>query len=217
MPSQRSQQYEPSGSLFDRVFRRAKVGHTVNTPKLAWVDDRQTGIFELLAEHEKLTAGGDSNWYWPFRDSAELKKRVAFDLQRESSRARLAKLIDQGRLPVLALTPGGSTLLGSQRELTLVCRNVGDTPALDVECEVEGRSPQAFASPLQRDAPFNVKVLFDEPSAGTASRTTVALRYTTQYGHRIDERHSIELEIGGKARMSQGRRMRLLADPFEID
>jgi hypothetical protein len=66
----------------------------------AWVQDSK--VFEFLDEHRTLVKAADAtNWLWPFRDSVELKQRLADDLGAISRQALLRRLLVDGLLPTI--------------------------------------------------------------------------------------------------------------------
>lgn len=69
---------------------------------LTWVKKGDEKIFELLEQHRKLSATlKDTNWFWTFRDSVELKNRIQFDFKAISGTVILRKLIESGKAPHL--------------------------------------------------------------------------------------------------------------------
>lgn len=110
--------------------RNLEKGHP---PRLAWVAEKDCRIFSLLEEHRRLSASNKgSNWFWIFRDSVELKKRLRKDLQAESGHAILAMLAQSGRLPYLIPELLNLKIDFDQRRIdgTLRILNAGTAPAL---------------------------------------------------------------------------------------
>jgi Arc/MetJ family transcription regulator len=75
-----------------------------STQKLSWIKPNSEKIFDLLRAHRKLTVcETSSNWFWIFRDSIELKRRIRKDLGIHSGKSRIRSLIKDNRI-ALAIT-----------------------------------------------------------------------------------------------------------------
>jgi hypothetical protein len=176
------------------VWKSAQRGNKP-VPELPWVSADQYGIFELLAEHARL-APDDPNWYWQFRDSVELKQRIAFDLGAISRRARLERLVENDRLPLFAISSTGSNSDAKSREVTLEVRNLSSTIALQLQIGLDGEAMRHLADALGPGDVQRRQIVFEAKLGQPVTRELV-LQYATSHGHRIEERHSFEsLEAG---------------------
>jgi hypothetical protein len=196
-----------------QVWKNAtRAGTTV--PKLPWVDADQYGIFELLTEHMKLSPGNDPNWVWPFRDSVELKSRLSLDLGAVSRRAKLSTLIEHDRIPLFALAVTSSNTKGpNKREATLQITNMGPIAATEVEVGFSGQHSQHVASAIPAGSSAASRVEFDVVPKQPV-KLVLVLRYSTPYGHRIEEQRSFESPDAVDYVVSRsGRSIRLLDQP----
>lgn len=71
--------------------------------KTSWCRDKnKLKLFEWIEAHKELKPEGRSNWFWTFKDSIDLKKRVAKDLKIHIGQARLVNVLKSGNLPKYA-------------------------------------------------------------------------------------------------------------------
>lgn len=100
---------------------------------LGWVKQGDDGIFSLIEEHKALAAEQDkSNWVWVFRDSVELKSRVARDLQTLAGKAVLEGLLQSGKVAFLLLSVVSVEIEEASGEATLhlLVTNAGTAVAI---------------------------------------------------------------------------------------
>jgi hypothetical protein len=195
-----------------QVWRNA-VKAKIDVPKLPWVDADQYGIFEMLTDHMRLSPGDDPNWVWPFRDSVELKSRLALDLGAVSRRAKLSNLIERDRVPLFAIASTGSNARDRKREVTLQVSNMGPVTATEVEVGLDGGPSQHVTSALGPGSSVGPRIEFDA-APGAAVKLVLVLCYSTPHGHRIEERRSFESVDAGTYVISRsGRSIRLLDVP----
>lgn len=195
----------------DRCAADYSVWRTANKKaakpsKLSWVDEKDYGVFRLLLEHENQAT--TPNWYWAFRDSVELKRRLTIDLGRESRSAITRRMLQDGRLPTIIpmVKHSGSNEIGFNLD------NISSVPAVDVRfstgqgeiiCQTIGANTHGAGS-VKLD---NWHDLYD-------GRTVEAtLRYTTLEGLRFEERRDFTYsKAAGGGTFAKTRSIELLPD-----
>ena len=188
-------------------------------PELPWVKEtKDHRIFEFLAEHMQLSPGDDPNWVWPFRDSVELKQRLAFDLGGVSRRARLKSLIEAGRLPIFALAQNAFSATEKAKEVSVEVHNVGLHPALEVEIGLKGTELRHLVAALKPEGTTIQRITIEE-SMNERTKHVLVLRYATQSGDRIEEHHSFEPTDHTQYIVSRAHRSYRLLDSraFEVE
>lgn len=167
----------------------------LGVPPLKWVSKGDTKLLEFIEQHGAPAPG---NWYWPFRDSIELKARIAIDIKREAAAATLALMRKQGRLPIIRPVVqfhgmGGPAGQG-RSSYKLQVAHFGGPPAFnvylkasgtDLVVEHEGQWPVQVRDGME--PPNSVKINF--PYRGQAS---ILIRYQTHDGLQIEEVHRID-------------------------
>jgi len=121
------------------TWRKNRDNPSLSFPWVKNPEDQK--LFQLLEEHRVLQHGSErSNWCWTFRNSTELKQRVAIDFKECFSRVTALRLFETGRAPFIEMAAlvRSSSREGLQIELTF--RNLGATPAIHPELEIEGPS-----------------------------------------------------------------------------
>jgi Domain of unknown function (DUF4062) len=178
----------------DHATWRRNTGGKVD---LGWVrDPGDHGIFHLLDAHEKLVAAEPkSNWVWGFRDSVELRARIAFDLKAISSRALLTRWLAEGRLPslrpYLTARQGGHANENATFNMRFAVR--GQHPALDARLRVGTGKPLGDITPAH-EAAANIE--YRMPPAGRLEQE-VAVQYATEFGAIIEDTFLLRSEVGG--------------------
>jgi hypothetical protein len=134
---------------------------------VSWVRDQDQRLFKFMDEHSKLMAGAqNTNWYWTFRDSVDLKERVQRDLREHASKALLRRLIDAGRLPFLLANITEWRVDPASRELafTALITNVASAAAVEVCTSIH---------PLGSEEPYEKTITFLQPLLA-GQQTTVS-------------------------------------------
>lgn len=160
--------------------------------KFGWVKDpKEYRVFELLDEHRSLVAGAAaSNWIWPFRDSVDLKQRLTSDLGGVSKRALLARLLENGVLPHLAVTWGGITGGGKSTNVTMGIR-VQCFGAPAINAKVVGTDPERNLQTITQGTENTFKWTFRTTEEDVLD-LDFFIQYDTDRGHRIEDKFRLE-------------------------
>lgn len=100
--------------------------------ELSWIKRREDRrLFNFLEEHRNLQHGsGQTNWFYCFRNSVELKQRIEIDLKEAFFQATALRLFESARLPFIEICP---ILRSSNRKslnIEVTLRNFGASPAI---------------------------------------------------------------------------------------
>jgi hypothetical protein len=156
----------------------------------AWCKDgKDHRIFEILDEHRKLVEGSaQSNWLWVFKDSVELKARLAVDFKKDLARATVTRLFENGRVPFLevtgTLTEAPST--GRTIKFELVIRNAGTAVALSPLLEFEGDSLKYPFPSLAGQREHRLHLSYGKPG-GLTLKLRSRLSYSILEGHKFTD------------------------------
>jgi hypothetical protein len=156
--------------------------------ELSWCKDRKDWkIFELLEEHRKLTNAGDvkNNWMWIFRDSTELKRRLALDFKEAIARVAVAKLSASGRIPFFEISGRFEQYNPHSKNICfeLQIRNLGAvvavSPTFEIISMINKWSIKSLA--VQEQATLHVEWAY----AGTAIQLPSRLSYSILDGQKF--------------------------------
>ncbi|QDS94886.1 hypothetical protein FF011L_36680 [Roseimaritima multifibrata] len=67
---------------------------------LAWVEQKDLGLFELLEEHSQLAAGDKSNWFFTFSNSLDLKAAASRYFKVKLLPHHLVEAIENNKFPI---------------------------------------------------------------------------------------------------------------------
>ncbi len=180
-------------SVWKEWSKQGRVG----VPPLKWVSNGDTKLLDFIERHGAPAAG---NWYWPFRDSVELKCRIAIDIKREAAAATLALLRKEGRLPIVRpiveFRGTGGQAGPEQSSYKLRVGHFGGPPAFNVYLKASGTGvvvDHVGQWPVQiRDGmELQNSVGIHFPSRGQAS---ILIQYQTYDGLQVEESHRIDGE-----------------------
>ena len=105
---------------------------TRNEKSLVWIEPKEQRLFEIIDAHKKLENDTINNWYWTFKNSVDLKSRLAIDLKSEIKENRLNNLINSGNMPILVINSVNFNKCGVERyALVLKIANMGNQSAID--------------------------------------------------------------------------------------
>jgi hypothetical protein len=111
----------------------------IDNLELLWCKNQHDWkIFKLLAEHRQLSKDTKNNWFWTFRDSADLKRRLAREFKEVFARVEVEKLAQNGRVPFLEIT-GQFLIFNPQQkkiEIELYIRNLSDTVVVSPKLQI---------------------------------------------------------------------------------
>jgi hypothetical protein len=127
----------------DRLEADYSIWHkNKNTPnlKLLWCKESQDQrIFEVLKSHRELSnTKPKNNWFWMFKDSVELKQRLAKDFKEPFARAMVERLFSEGRIPCFEITGQVKDCIKSKVTFDLHIRNVSNTYAISPQLKISG-------------------------------------------------------------------------------
>jgi len=178
--------------MYVRDRTEAEAGLRRRNPGLRtnWVGDEK--LFSLLEQHRSLTAdASSSNWLWTFRDSLELKARLAEDLRAYSSSGMMRKWLEQGKLPLLSASgsvPGTTPFHGYPCLLSCV----NDTPVHDVEVSDDGGGdwhPIGVITPGHA-VPFTIRA--PDTFLPLPPELPLLIRYRTHFGTLLQDTFKVE-------------------------
>jgi hypothetical protein len=165
-------------------------------PKFAWVKDAT--LFPFIEEHSALVrAAGASNWLWPFRDSVELKQRLADDLGGLSRPALLRSLLAQGLLPIITADLRRRNGGGSGQDVAFDTGffNRSDQGAFNVQVLIDGTQIALgdLAPGGEQAKSFKSRT---EPNQKRLEKP-FTLEYQTQRGHVVQDDFVLRYDVDG--------------------
>ena len=169
---------------------REREGGPVN---LAWVKKGDEGIFQLLEEHRELRGdASESNWFWTFTDSVDLRDRMRADLGGAAGRAALERLVRGGRAPLLLPQQGATSFVaGKTLKPSFYIRNIGTATAIDVQVTAAcaGRQSGDRVVSLEAGAQTDhTAQLSPGPAIDTGEAVVlVSARYTTPEAYEVED------------------------------
>jgi nucleoside 2-deoxyribosyltransferase len=98
--------------------------------QLAWVDAKNLKLLKFLRDHRELADKDKTNWLWPFRSSAELKRRLSRDFKESFGRAAAENLFRQGRIPVFEISAVSGMFDKDSRMYHLTFQNLSSAVAI---------------------------------------------------------------------------------------
>ncbi|MBI3415141.1 MAG: DUF4062 domain-containing protein [Verrucomicrobia bacterium] len=174
------------------IWRKNHASHDL---QLAWCKDtKDRKLFELLEEHRPLEQGKQqTNWYWLFRDSVELKQRLALDFKETFTRVAADRLFGAGRLPHLEV---GGRITGRDSQwiqMEIHVRNIGKAVAVTPELQFEDRTYQ-FSSLAEQEKPtFHWQCLAPRTGSILNQAVPTRLNYSTLEGHKFVDEGSLTI------------------------
>jgi hypothetical protein len=180
----------------DRLLAEYRLWLDNREATFSWVKKEDHGLFELMAEHDKLEKGDKSNWITPFPDSVELKARIAFDLKKRSRKLLLRKLLEGGSVPSLSLSSRNISSGAQGLHVVLIWKNVGRETAYRVELR-EGSGGWRAAGEL---SPTETTVQELSRPNMSPFETKLIARYSTLLGDTLEQEYVYKFEDPGKAR-----------------
>ena len=167
--------------------------------KLPWVQDAKNyRLLEFLDEHRTLSVGSTtSNWCWPFRDSLELKQRIAIDLQVRASRALFSAMMTRGQVPVLA-----AQVSRVQPHGVLVSwKNFGAVAALDIQMRIGGDEPKDVGNLVPGGESSGLRIPREPDAPLGLSGVLIELTYWTPHGHELGDTFEVVISSAGMVRI----------------
>jgi hypothetical protein len=113
-----------------------------------WTTREELGLFHLLKEARNLE-GQRNNWIWTFRNSVELKARLAIDFKDVIRQTNAARLFQSGNIPHLHLNLAVKGLFLSRcSSLAIDIHNLGRAVAINLNIET-GRAASMSWQPFE--------------------------------------------------------------------
>ena len=155
--------------------------------------DDKYHLLEFIDEHCQLTGGANNNWRIVFSTSVDLKVRVAQVLQKESLRAILKQLREQGLLPWITILVGIDK--GAERT-KFVVRNLGKSPAINGTFQLTNGThglTDLHRVPLLHESgwAYDHKGVFEDDKP-----LWVHITYIAYGGHLVFEKHEVIVKGG---------------------
>jgi hypothetical protein len=187
----------------------------------AWLKGRKDaeGLFSMIDEHKKLTAGPESrnNWFDTFRTSVDLRAHVRRVLRPVALKADASRRVESGTCPLLipvSNSATSSTRIDGRRgtAVQFVISNPGVEPAIEVtgKLAIESKEfaslvtiPVCPAGSIPELNDVRNLVVFNVPEESVqklaATRETVAatliLSYRSPLGYQLSDRFKMEFSI----------------------
>lgn len=188
--------------------------------KAAWVKD--PALFEFLDEHRKLVASAsDNNWFWTFRDSVELKARLAADLGGFSRKALLKRMMEEGVLPLVRPSPGNREGGGPGEKAVLHFQfhERGHRPALDLRVRLGDKGERL--GDLASGSELRTKFAIQATKGERYWTAPMYLTYQTDRGYQIKDEFQVvydtEAEKGVGIRINAQSKRLLGGPPFVLE
>ncbi len=148
-----------------------------------WVtNSKDYGLFELIREHDDLQKDGPSNWKWPFRDSVELKARIANDLGQQSRKLLMRRMLEGGQIPVMSISP----LFATGPHASLRLHNVGPVTGFELQARFAGVGDWTRLGDLPAGAHLESSLRMASPA--NTVLMPIAVRYRTLAGDVLEQR-----------------------------
>jgi hypothetical protein len=152
--------------------------------ELIWCKDRKDWkLFELIDEHRPLRAGaGQTNWFWTFRNSFELKQRLEIEFREAFARVTAVRLFENGRLPYFEIFPLIQGLTGKEVRFSLKMRNLGRAIAVAPVLQLDGPSNRWPLQSMGEQQAVELSILWSFLQ-GTTTTLSTQLTYSILEGH----------------------------------
>lgn len=187
------------------VYRKNKGMKTKVETEYPWAQKDALKLFGFIDEHSRLTSDPQSNWFWPFTSSVDLRERVVRDLGAAASEARLRRLTEAGQMPLLNMYGGDGA--SNTRSAALV--NNGSVAALRVVVRQVDGQVVSEASDLQPHSRKEFRFNVEPHMLALINDETVAMRveYETPLGDRLCEAFALWPHRNGLQFVPVGRRL----------
>lgn len=105
---------------------------TKEVTSLSWVNEKDIQIFDLVKAHKRLANTEKNNWYWTFKDSVDVKKRLDVELRTNIAEVKLNDLIKSGNIPFVTVDIDPDyTLAHASMKFKIIPENLGSHPAIE--------------------------------------------------------------------------------------
>jgi len=153
--------------------------------ELSWVkrpEDRR--LFNFLEEHRNLQHGSEqTNWYYCFRNSVELKQRIEIDLKDAFLQATALRLFESTRLPFIEIIAILRSSGPKSMHIEMSLRNFGASPAIYPIFRFESTVNKWELPSLP--SMESIKFAFDWNNPGQEFVLKTGLTYSMIEGHKV--------------------------------
>lgn len=160
--------------------------------KLAWTKDKR--LLQFLDEHRKLENQTEhSNWFSVFTAATDLCDIVETRLQDQILPGQLMDALQSNAMPLFSCKLSSNELVVGNipsLQLKLECRNVGSSPAFDVETKWSTED-DGHTQPLVAPGESVCPVIIANIAGHTDISVNFELSYETAFGVRVAESHNV--------------------------
>jgi hypothetical protein len=154
--------------------------------KPVWCDP-DLGLFDLLEEHRTLREKEQNNWFWNFKNSVELKERLAVDFKEMFAKSAAEQLFKSGNLPYIVIEGAVRSVTQNMWNIVLSVRNVGRTTAIQPKLAFDGDifvfNLPSLAPNESKDVHLNLPARQD----ATNKKLIVSTTFSTVEGNRFED------------------------------
>ena len=159
--------------------------------ELIWCSEPK--MFAFLEEHRRLSEDkGKNNWFWLFRDSTELKRRLKVEFQETFARAQADRLFEGGRVPFLEVT---TTYKGHHQgsiNFELNIRNLSNVVAVNVRLHLDSAANERTLNSVASQDTVKHPVSWQN-NPGSNLNLDVRLSYSILEGHRFCDQGTLSV------------------------
>ncbi len=175
---------------------------------LGWVNKKDFGLFEMIDEHSKLTASSQSNWYFTFSDSIDLKAAISKYFGSQLLPRRLVEAIQENNFPIFDIeTNCDHEMIGMAPTLKFSTNltNVGGAPAFNYrirwEHAGENQQQKSIVAPGQS---ILMTLLFNYSGGHNSAAFYITAEYESPLGVAVYDRYKVHGIIQNMALLSGG-------------
>jgi hypothetical protein len=139
---------------------------TKDAKALTWVRDKDIKIFEIIEGHKRLVNTTNNNWYWTFKNSVEVKKRLDVELKVNISEVRLNNLIKSGNVPFVTIdVTVDYTLMHRSMKIKITAENLGNHPAIEPFIVLYAAESYEQVMEFEQNPELNIENLYNSISS----------------------------------------------------
>lgn len=180
--------------------------------ELSWCKDpKDRPILKLLHDHRALSECEGSNWFWTFRNSVDLKRRIRQDFQETFANVAIRELFNAGKLPLLELEVAVLGHTEGRVYMLVFFRNVTEVLAISPVFEIVNSVNSWPLKTLQPRSSIEQKISWALDQGSKISLQT-RFTYSTTQGFKFVDEGSLLLDSSLKVGASQTRAEYTLTD-----
>jgi hypothetical protein len=168
--------------------------------ELSWCKDpKDRPILELLHDHRALSEREGSNWFWTFRNSVDLKRRIRQDFQETFANVAIRELFNAGKLPLIEFELVVRGYSEGQIHLAVTFRNLTEVLAISPTFEVMNTVSRWSMMTLQPRSSTDHRFHWALPQGSRISLET-RFTYSTTQGYMFADEGILSLDsnrVGG--------------------